>query len=867
MGHATRPFRPPPNRISFPDLGFVPFVPAQDIRGIGSQVLNGDTGNVFDLTAAFDDFLKDSTTTGRKATLQFFHDFVSTALSSLTTDILVLFLYFDFDDDEGPTFHSKISLEIKKAQWGLVDSIRQTIQRQTEEPVSGQLLEQCLEDSGIRLLLQSANPESLLAATLNVKHYIWRKRVHTEAKDDLILQRLEGFDLRLAKYEARRSGFTVRDNGPLISRLRDEIRAQIGAFETPGEVKDQGIGASGHFRPKTRHGDSKSHTSRHQSKHKKSSSARIWKHITISRDETSASNFIHERILILFLKRQFHSREYAEPEDNDLRQIGSFRLAQQEQHLRVFHTYPRPEAFAEEASSYQISHQNSEIQGSSNRLPLRNDQVRKMDSNCQESAKVAAEGFGNGSKATCPDNVQDHRPSSHVTYRGVIDATHENDREAGGNWKLIHILPNSGGHMSTAYLDKPVWAPGVGRDNFSLKAFLPVTNVEEYVHQSGFDFTIARFYSQPPLMPELRRALAKKQPPPDPIHYHEEIHLHSQQMREALQEFFTFQPDILKNCPNLDVRAPIHEPYIFWYTCRSTADLQQLSQPHQGLVRSLTAWIDRNYRETYAEANRNLQNGVITLKTMPFLLCPGDVLIWKEKGKTKAAITSSQVSRKSPPILYWDSSQLVEWANYNNGGAKKGEFSTTWGVDTWSYRFNGEFLRDKRFTEIKFKASSLEQEVDISKLGVYPLRFADIKTKLQLETRGKTFWTCRFRNLVSHTGEEGPFVVGSQPMGKTESQLTVRAKNGERFMVDFQVYKQLHSDSVKFKLMYGKDSDSDGDGESDVSDDDENADQSENRHRMTTEDMTSETPPSRPYIYVFPDTVPGYNLRSKKWGK
>lgn len=91
------------------------------------------------------------------------------------------------------------------------------------------------------------------------------------------------------------------------------------------------------------------------------------------------------------------------------------------------------------------------------------------------------------------------------------------------------------------------------------------------------------------------------------------------------------------------------------------------------------------------------------------------------------------------------------------------------------------------------------------------------------------------------------------------------AKNGERFMVDFQVYKQLHSDSNKFKLLYEENSDYSD--ESSDSDDDEYEDDDQNGRKMSAEDMASETPPSRPYIYLFPDTIPGYNLRSKKWGK
>lgn len=100
------------------------------------------------------------------------------------------------------------------------------------------------------------------------------------------------------------------------------------------------------------------------------------------------------------------------------------------------------------------------------------------------------------------------------------------------------------------------------------------------------------------------------------------------------------------------------------------------------------------------------------------------------------------------------------------------------------------------------------------------------------------------------------------------SQLTLMVKNGERFMVDFQVYKQLHRDSNKFKLLYENGSDYSGESdESDDSEDDEHEDDGENRQKMSVEDMASETPPSHPYIYLFPDTIPGYNLRSKKWGR
>ncbi|KAG8159717.1 hypothetical protein KVR01_010354 [Diaporthe batatas] len=251
-------------------------------------------------------------------------------------------------------------------------------------------------------------------------------------------------------------------------------------------------------------------------------------------------------------------------------------------------------------------------------------------------------------------------------------------------------------------------------------------------------------------------------------------------------------------------------------------------------MRTLISWIDENYTDRYAEADSHLERGVITLRNLPFLACPGEVLIWKEEGRVKSAVISSRIYQTSPPILYWDGSETMRSNDNPESGAKKGEFSTIWAANAWNYKFVGEFIRKNVSIDLKFKASSLDQEVAISTLAVYPLRFADENTRLQLERRGQTFWGCLIRNLVSYTGEDGMFT------------------SGERFMVDFQIYKELHSDSLKFELVYG-----DINGNEDSED--------HERRKMSADEMESETPPSEPSIYVFPDIVPGYHLRSKKW--
>lgn len=67
-------------------------------------------------------------------------------------------------------------------------------------------------------------------------------------------------------------------------------------------------------------------------------------------------------------------------------------------------------------------------------------------------------------------------------------------------------------------------------------------------------------------------------------------------------------------------------------------------------------------------------------------------------------------------------------------------------------------------------------------------------------------------------------------------------------MVDFQTYRQLHSDTASFKRSFlAKDEAS--------------------TKFLSDERMEDDKPPTEPEIYVFPDTIIGYNLHTKKWGE
>lgn len=66
-------------------------------------------------------------------------------------------------------------------------------------------------------------------------------------------------------------------------------------------------------------------------------------------------------------------------------------------------------------------------------------------------------------------------------------------------------------------------------------------------------------------------------------------------------------------------------------------------------------------------------------------------------------------------------------------------------------------------------------------------------------------------------------------------------------MVDFHTYRQLHSDLPSFKRSFNPKDDSE-------------------REYLSDEKMDCDEPPGEPEIYVFPETIIGYNLHKKKWG-
>ncbi|KAI0876601.1 P-loop containing nucleoside triphosphate hydrolase protein [Hypoxylon argillaceum] len=277
-------------------------------------------------------------------------------------------------------------------------------------------------------------------------------------------------------------------------------------------------------------------------------------------------------------------------------------------------------------------------------------------------------------------------------------------------------------------------------------------------------------------------------------------------MIDAVESFFALQPMFKEEFPDFNVRAHIAAPYLFWYHYRSPVALDNLGSLHRPLMQSLTDWIEEHYQALYTRVESQMEKGVISQETMPFLVKPGDILVWENKNKFEAVIAS------------WEINPAID--------AEKA--SSVWVVDGWQYSYDGRFLESDEVIKMRFKKVTMAHEVEINKLSAYPLRYASEHLKAVLERRGQTFWKCRRRHIVSYSDVSGFY------------------RSGDRFVVDFHTYKQLHHDSHKFKLLYP------------------HIDDPKHKH-MDPERLDLNDPPESPDIYVFPRTIPGYDLHSKKW--
>jgi hypothetical protein len=635
---------------------------------------------------------------------------------------------------------------------------------------------------------------------------------------------------------------------------------------------------------------------------------RIWNHFTISRDETSANNFARE-LLYAILSRHMNSesgrrhdpfvsetttktviqynqdqttqleapsrridevhqhRELPEQNNWSLLDAQNVRLRQTRQNM-LLDAASRQTLFARERSTSESITGTNMIQeslesealpdtGSGNTILHGNDVLDPNARKCDRGETAIDHQSLKHRIASLEQENKRLKTSQSVVPRCQVLYFIKNEGPPG----VRPMVPSHPGmprpaantSFDVAYLDEPTWSIGPTGE-IMLRANFPIPDVNGFLRQrTDIAFVVSHYYSQKSQQNEVQDAARAKRVLPQPEPISEILRLHSPDMIEAVESFLALQPNFSKEFPSLNIRGPLHAPYMFWYHYRSPTALDVLGQSHRDTMQLLTAWIEERYAKKFDRVDDQLKRGVISEDTMPFLVKPGNVLVWKEHHEINAVVAKSWPVRKTPlSIIQGRRGKEQDWTSDEGTSEKR---KTVWIVGSWSFKYDGRFYQKERPVEIILSSDQADDEIRIKELNIYPLDYAESQFKAALETRGNLFWKCRHQNLVSYENLPGENQRDEQNVSQSpacpdyiqQKRVLTKSQNGERFMIDFETYRQLHSSSTAFKLSYPSIDD-------------------EKHKRMDSDTMESDEPPSAPQIYVFPNTIPGYNLRSKKWG-
>jgi hypothetical protein len=212
--------------------------------------------------------------------------------------------------------------------------------------------------------------------------------------------------------------------------------------------------------------------------------------------------------------------------------------------------------------------------------------------------------------------------------------------------------------------------------------------------------------------------------------------------------------------------------------------------------------------------------GKICHAYIPYLFRPGMLVVsGKGEGIRGHRCRSSLIARSAPAKKStWNVQNPFGMPNRNDTLHIKDAKC----IRTWSWDYDNGFKQEREeilFTD-SFLGDNAEAEQNIDDLSIRPLLFTSEQTRQQLENRGRWFWKCRVKQMVSYV--------------ENASEKSHYA-NEKRYMIDMQVYQELHGQE-KWKA-----------------------------RSNPTPWVDQEEPPGEDFIYLAPLTIKGYNLKTKKW--
>jgi hypothetical protein len=310
------------------------------------------------------------------------------------------------------------------------------------------------------------------------------------------------------------------------------------------------------------------------------------------------------------------------------------------------------------------------------------------------------------------------------------------------NVQIFHSLTDDG----IVYLSQPDWE--IHGEEVILRGHFPISDPEGYVENKGnVAFIVYKSYNVKHQRVLVDEAMKTKQPLPDPEPAKQHVLLNSEEMIEAVEAFFAQYPTFRTDFPEVEATEQMASPFIWWYHCRKSHNIQRLPDRQTKLVATLTNWIEVNYSLLYNQIDHQFRRGKVSNASVEYLIRPGDVLISDSKGIPVGHLATSCPFLDKPRSSIPGPKALLR-ANEQH----KLPYQWYWDVLSYSYTYAGDFFQDDMTLRLTFETETEDGEIDIASMGVVPLKYASREVCERLERRGKAFWKYRHKQLVSYEG-------------------------------------------------------------------------------------------------------------------
>ena len=322
-------------------------------------------------------------------------------------------------------------------------------------------------------------------------------------------------------------------------------------------------------------------------------------------------------------------------------------------------------------------------------------------------------------------------------------------------WRTFHCIQRE------TYLEPPQWREG--EHGPILYASSPIKNIDFYLEQHPeIAFVFYKDYDQN--SPADNSKIMSKDGvfrPPKP--FNQTLMLISEHIISAVEQLEDNIPNFDKFFPDFNPHKEIPAPYMFIYHSMPLFDhvVPYLTPLEQQLLEQLNESVLASHGEEYVAAKRCAAKGLVSRRLLKYLIRPGDVLVRIERSIPHAYVAKTWAREQNS---HQDDEPDSDNGHTLKSKAEKGQAprkrTYKFDVDVWSWAFDGAFGRESEKIHVQLRVGDEDDEVKIARLNYFPLQFDKDGLHDLLEKRGRMFWKCRVKHLVSYRDDDDN-VLGS----------------------------------------------------------------------------------------------------------